>query len=161
MSTIVANHRTEQQRCTHREYVDARLICADGREQIRSTCAACGKRDPRVESPADHPNRSKYPLVVDHPYPCDCHPDGVSELHHRYDAVDYRAYLESEQWAERRKYHLVRVFNRCQLCNAVNTPDNALQVHHRTYVRLGAEFDLDVIVLCRDCHMHHHERMAA
>jgi hypothetical protein len=77
--------------------------------------------------------------------------------------VDYGAYLASPQWDERRRYHLTRVFNRCQLCNARNDPNNPLQVHHRTYVRLGAELDIDVIVLCRDCHQHFHDagRLAA
>jgi hypothetical protein len=37
---------------------------------------------------------------------------------------------------------------RCQQCGA----GRALQVHHRTYDRVGAEWDEDLQVLCADCH---------
>jgi hypothetical protein len=60
-------------------------------------------------------------------------------------------YLGSDHWltfARRvRRYY----GNRCALCN---TPavDQDLNVHHRTYVRLGCEELTDCVALCRRCH---------
>lgn len=69
----------------------------------------------------------------------------------------YATYLRSEHWAAMRKWALERAGNRCQLCNAVGH----LDVHHRTYERVGREFPTDVFVLCRDCHGKHHEVFTA
>jgi hypothetical protein len=66
---------------------------------------------------------------------------------------DYNAYLKSPQWAERSRAALSRAENRCQLCYS----GEALNVHHRTYVRLRCERPADLTVLCRDCHVRHHE----
>jgi hypothetical protein len=41
---------------------------------------------------------------------------------------------------------------RCERCGAKRT----LEVHHRTYERLGRERDADLEVLCGDCHEVHH-----
>jgi hypothetical protein len=60
-------------------------------------------------------------------------------------------YLGSDHWEtfawEVRDYY----GKRCALCN---TParDRNLDVHHRTYVRLGCEELTDCIALCRRCH---------
>jgi len=35
---------------------------------------------------------------------------------------------------------------------------NNLEVHHRTYERVGAERPADVIALCKACHEKHHDR---
>lgn len=42
---------------------------------------------------------------------------------------------------------------RCQSCGARNT---VLDVHHKTYERLGFESAEDLEVLCRDCHEAEH-----
>lgn len=61
----------------------------------------------------------------------------------------YKAYLESDEWRERRRYFLARAMNRCQLCKrpAVSPEGKGLDVHHADYSRLGAELDIDLIVL--------------
>src|ERR1051325_9849771 len=70
----------------------------------------------------------------------------------------YRAYLNTSDWCRRRNRALKAAFYRCQQCNSKRD----LQVHHKTYERLGAEWDQDLEVLCRDCHEGHHvEEMAA
>lgn len=62
---------------------------------------------------------------------------------------EYReVYLRSPHWATTRKVALERAERRCQVCNA---KDN-LDVHHRTYERLGEERPADLTVLCRRCH---------
>jgi len=65
----------------------------------------------------------------------------------------YREYLRSPQWQRKRKGALKRAGNRCQLCNS----PARLQVHHRTYDRIGNEAPDDLIVLCSVCHKTFHE----
>jgi hypothetical protein len=65
------------------------------------------------------------------------------------DIVKYSDYLESPQWSMRRQIHLDQAANRCQLCNQNG---NTLDVHHKTYERVGRERFDDLIVLCRSCH---------
>ena len=60
----------------------------------------------------------------------------------------YAEYLLSEQWAETRQRILRRDGFRCSVCNA----SNGLNVHHRTYERIGCEADSDLVTLCRECH---------
>lgn len=60
----------------------------------------------------------------------------------------YKEYLQTPIWRTRRNRSLKLANYRCQRCAA----GRALQVHHRTYVRLGAEWDEDLEVLCEGCH---------
>lgn len=66
--------------------------------------------------------------------------------------LPYEEYLKLPHWANMRKAALERAAGRCQLCNS----DKALQVHHRTYERLGCELPSDLTVLCRECHGRYH-----
>jgi 5-methylcytosine-specific restriction endonuclease McrA len=61
---------------------------------------------------------------------------------------EYRAYLRSERWQELRLLVLLRDNHACTQCGRT---DN-LEIHHRTYERLGCETLSDLITLCRDCH---------
>ncbi len=73
-------------------------------------------------------------------------------------ALPYREYLQTPHW-KRRRQDKVRVAGyRCQLCNRGGV---TLNVHHRTYERLGEEHDGDLTVLCQDCHstFHEHRRL--
>jgi HNH endonuclease len=65
----------------------------------------------------------------------------------------YRAYLNSPHWRVRRNRALNNAGWRCQRCGS----QRDLQVHHRSYQRLGAEWDSDLEVLCFDCHNGHHQ----
>jgi len=60
----------------------------------------------------------------------------------------YLAYLNSPAWRARRSRKLQDAGWRCERCAA----KRELQVHHRSYERLGAEWDSDLEVLCVDCH---------
>lgn len=62
--------------------------------------------------------------------------------------ADYYAYLETPEWQAKRKAALHRAKGRCQVCNG----SQRINVHHRTYERLGNERRDDLLVLCRDCH---------
>lgn len=57
-------------------------------------------------------------------------------------------YLRSPHWRSTRLGALERAGHRCQVCNAAQR----LDVHHRTYERLGRERPEDLTVLCRTCH---------
>ena len=62
--------------------------------------------------------------------------------------LPYSEYLKTEWWQQRRAKALARAEHRCQVCNS----DKMLEIHHRTYERLGHERDADLIALCHDCH---------
>jgi 5-methylcytosine-specific restriction endonuclease McrA len=76
-------------------------------------------------------------------------PDRLGELR----TMVYRDYLRSPEWRRTRAAALHRAGNACSL-DITHTGD--LEVHHRTYERLGEELASDLIVLCRDCHRLHH-----
>lgn len=69
--------------------------------------------------------------------------------------MPYQLYLRTPEWRRTRMAALVRAGDACAL--DVTHTDH-LEVHHRTYERLGAELVTDVIVLCRSCHQLHHKR---
>jgi 5-methylcytosine-specific restriction endonuclease McrA len=66
--------------------------------------------------------------------------------------VEYEAYIHSAKWERRREWALRFWGYRCAICFSANN----LEVHHRTYERLGDEIITDLIVLCDDCHKTHH-----
>ncbi len=77
----------------------------------------------------------------------------------RQQPVVYKDYLLSPEWQAKRKEALRLAGYRCQVCYA---GDVTLDVHHRTYKRLGHELITDLIVLCRPCHdiFHKHGKLA-
>lgn len=64
----------------------------------------------------------------------------------------YDAYLRSPTWRRKRDGALRRARWTCERCPA----QRGLQVHHKTYERLGTERDSDLEVLCPTCHEGHH-----
>jgi 5-methylcytosine-specific restriction endonuclease McrA len=66
----------------------------------------------------------------------------------------YAEYLASSWWQGRRKRALKLAGYRCQECGRKARP---LHVHHLTYVRVGRERDVDLQVLCPDCHDRKHQ----
>ena len=67
-------------------------------------------------------------------------------------AMPYAAYLKTEHWQTAARRARERARHRCQLCN----DGEKLDVHHRTYERLGHEEDEDLTVLCSTCHERFH-----
>jgi hypothetical protein len=71
-------------------------------------------------------------------------------------AMPYDDYLKTEEWQMRRQAALRQADYQCFMC-----PNKSkLEVHHRTYERLGAERPEDLIVLCESCHRRHHGMLA-
>ncbi len=63
-------------------------------------------------------------------------------------SVKYMDYIHSEAWHKKRKRKLKEANYICEQCGA----SGALQVHHKTYDRLGREWMKDLEVLCPACH---------
>lgn len=79
------------------------------------------------------------------------------------DKINYYEYIKSEAWQEvRRRYYKSKMFRcfsendiwECYCCGANNVP---LDLHHRTYKRLGNErINIDLVPVCRSCHTEIH-----
>jgi hypothetical protein len=65
----------------------------------------------------------------------------------------YLAYLQTGSWRITRNRALKLVCYRCERCGS----GRSLEVHHKSYERLGREWDQDLEVLCSDCHEGHHD----
>lgn len=68
-------------------------------------------------------------------------------------ALRYADYVASDAWrlSPARLAELLACGGRCRTCN-LPEPDVVLEVHHRTYERLGCELPEDLVALCQDCH---------
>ena len=65
----------------------------------------------------------------------------------------YLAYLNSSSWRITRNRALRLADFKCSQCGS----KRELEVHHTCYDRLGREWDQDLQVLCRSCHLAHHD----
>lgn len=68
----------------------------------------------------------------------------------------YYEYLQSAQWARIRAAVVERDEHACMVCNSTRS----LNVHHRTYDRIGREEMRDLVTLCRACHERYHHESA-
>jgi hypothetical protein len=66
--------------------------------------------------------------------------------------MNYNEYLQSAYWKERRYAALERAEFKCELCGEIDS----LDVHHKTYDRLGNEDPGDLIVMCKGHHWIEH-----
>jgi len=69
--------------------------------------------------------------------------------------LPYADYLLTSHWRRVRELALEQAGHLCDLCGH----DDQLEVHHRTYERLGFERQSDLVVLCHDCHRDHHKAL--
>jgi 5-methylcytosine-specific restriction endonuclease McrA len=67
--------------------------------------------------------------------------------------MDYYEYIQSEAWDKKRRARLKKDGYRCGDCGVSGLP---LQVHHKTYIRLGNERMGDLVSLCKYCHKNRH-----
>ena len=78
------------------------------------------------------------------------------ELYH----MDYKQYLETDEWKRTRIKVLEHYGSTCMICGS-NGMNN--HIHHRHYKHRGFEYYNDMSVLCVDCHKfiyeHHKARM--
>lgn len=59
----------------------------------------------------------------------------------------YKAYLQSEAWKERRKLCLEHYEYRCQVCGCTSWR-RVVDVHHLHYKNVGSESNTDLVPLC-------------
>ena len=65
---------------------------------------------------------------------------------------EYRRYLKSPEWGQRRGAIVQRSRGFCEDCGSREN----LDVHHLTYKRRGNERPADLVALCRRCHKERH-----
>ena len=103
------------------------------------------RRTASVHIPTDIPNKMFISTGV----------KGIGKRLEKLGYSSYREYLSSDHWQGFRNKFLSWFRNRnngelfCEYCSA---HDTILNVHHRTYKRLGAERIGDMVLLCRNCH---------
>jgi len=68
--------------------------------------------------------------------------------------MNYQVYITSSRWrnSPARIGELRAAGHRCRVCYRPDT-EVELQVHHRTYERLGCELPGDLLCMCTDCHV--------
>lgn len=71
----------------------------------------------------------------------------------------YNNYMNSPEWKNKRAQRIFMDSGRCQfatdsgICGCTGTARNPLEVHHKTYARIGNEAMSDLVTLCK----HHHK----
>lgn len=68
--------------------------------------------------------------------------------------MDYVTYMLSAAWRNNpaRLRELAAANFACRLCPNAAATGTRIEVHHRTYERLGDEVDGDLVALCSECH---------
>lgn len=69
--------------------------------------------------------------------------------------MDYKAYLQGEHWKLMRRLRREVDNEQCAVCGS----SDKLNVHHKTYERIGAERLGDLITLCHQCHGKYHDKL--
>jgi 5-methylcytosine-specific restriction endonuclease McrA len=66
---------------------------------------------------------------------------------------EYVQFIRGERWlnSRARQAELRASGHRCRLCGR-GRPEVRIEVHHRTYARLGRERTWDLCTLCDECH---------
>jgi len=67
--------------------------------------------------------------------------------------LTYEEYINSRAWDRRRVLYFGAHRRACRFCGDTKN----VQLHHRTYVRMGAELDDDLVPLCQQCHSMVHQ----
>ena len=68
---------------------------------------------------------------------------------------EYYSYICSDSWQiVRKRYRESKLLKICYCCGADDEP---LDLHHKTYKRLGSERLTDLCKVCRSCHRKIHE----
>jgi hypothetical protein len=69
--------------------------------------------------------------------------------------IPYADYIRSAEWAEvKRRYRASKLPKKCVVCQNPN-----VDLHHKTYKRLGKEWLTDLAPLCRNHHTRVHDRV--
>lgn len=72
-----------------------------------------------------------------------------------HNSIDYKNYINSPEWLEKRREVFEEYGNHCQACKK---DQGSLDVHHRTYKHFREEELSELVPLCRRCHEAIHDR---
>jgi len=67
-------------------------------------------------------------------------------------SAEYSKVISSARWKKLRLQRIASAKGRCERCGRWPTYSRELELHHRTYERLGNELPDDVELLCVPCH---------
>lgn len=67
----------------------------------------------------------------------------------------YESYINSNEWKRKRLALFQRRGRKCESCGETR---GEIHVHHLTYANFGKEQDIDLLILCRECHMMRHRK---
>ncbi len=71
--------------------------------------------------------------------------------------MDYKTYIRSPEWYEvRSRYRASKLPQTCKACG-----ETKVELHHKTYKRLGRERLTDLVPLCRKHHQQAHDLVKA
>lgn len=70
-------------------------------------------------------------------------------------APDYKSYLLTRHWRQKRIALANNRKHKCQTCRKVFETD--FEVHHKTYAHIGDERLRELMFLCHDCHVKLHQ----
>lgn len=71
--------------------------------------------------------------------------------------MNYKDYIQTSQWKAKANAAKRLSGWSCALCDTTKS----LEVHHKTYARLGHERMSDLVVLCWRCHRRHHHTLVS
>lgn len=145
---------------THNVHMEALIgVPANATNRINgSTLKPCLSKPKPDKPPKIKPQKIDKPrIVVSKVYVLTSNPELVAvpdeEEIAALRALPYREYLGCSHWQRLRQVKMKEAEYRCQLCYS----SRQLQVHHRTYERLGCEYLTDLIALCDNCHVRFHK----
>lgn len=74
-------------------------------------------------------------------------------------SVEYRVYIQSDEWKRTRQHFIKQRGRKCEQCGTYGP----VELHHKTYKHFKNELmhPEDVQLLCNDCHFWKHNTMAS
>ena len=158
--------------CDHINQEYRKHKCIDGSYQIKLQCTYCGysnRKAIKKTSTICIELLSEFNIEASDKYRIEQYQNNIEkDLAEKINGVDldfkvieknyknqssfYEKYIMSNEWKAIRNQVLNRDNNLCQGCLACK----ATEVHHKTYKRLGNELLLDLISVCRNCHIRLH-----
>lgn len=148
--------------CTH-EHREVRFRrIANGRPSYYRQCVHCGNAGQAV-SARDAERKAAGTPIPDFDYELEDkrrnaksaeYSAAMLELRKEFDLL-YEDYLRSAEWQEKRIPVMERAKGKCEVCEL----NEATDVHHNTYDRLGAELPEDLNAVCSFCHNVLHGRI--
>ena len=70
--------------------------------------------------------------------------------------TNYKEYLKSDHWKNvKKRYKDSKLTQKCYICGS----NKHINIHHKTYKRLGKEKLNDLVPLCQECHYLTHKAL--